>query len=57
MKSYWNELKEELKQKYAEITDDDLRFIEGKEDQITAKLQKVLGKNKDEIIHMLKKMS
>jgi uncharacterized protein YjbJ (UPF0337 family) len=56
-KSNWNALKGELKEKYAELTDDDLMYVEGKEDQLIAKLQKVLGKGKNEITHMLKKMS
>jgi uncharacterized protein YjbJ (UPF0337 family) len=28
----WNEIKGKLKQKYAKLTDDDLTFAEGKED-------------------------
>ena len=53
----WNVLKGTLKEKYSQLTDDDLMYIEGKEDQLIGKLQKILGKNRDEIIHMLKKLS
>jgi len=45
----WNEIKGKLKQKYADLTDDDLKFAEGKEDELYGRLQKKLGKTKDEI--------
>ena len=38
-----------MKQKYAQLTDDDLTFVEGKEDELYGRLQKRLGKSKDEI--------
>lgn len=49
MKGNWNELKGKLKQKYAQLTDDDLTFVEGKEDELFGRLQKRLGKNKEEL--------
>lgn len=49
IKGNWNELKGKLKQKYSELTDDDLAFTEGKEDELIGRLQKKLGKTKDEI--------
>lgn len=49
IKGNWNELKGKLKQKYSELTDDDLTFTEGKEDELIGRLQKKLGKTKDEI--------
>ncbi|MES2380656.1 MAG: CsbD family protein [Bacteroidota bacterium] len=45
----WNETKGKLKQKFAELTDDDLLLIEGKEDELLGRLQKRLGKTKDDI--------
>ncbi|MEQ9415558.1 MAG: CsbD family protein, partial [Cyclobacteriaceae bacterium] len=44
-----NEVKGKLKQKYGELTDDDLSFAEGKEDELIGRIQKKLGKTKDEI--------
>lgn len=38
-----------MKQKYAQLTDDDLTFVEGKEDELYGRLQQRLGKSKDEI--------
>ena len=50
IKGNWNELKGKLKQKYAEITDDDLMYEEGKEDEMWGKLEQKLGKAKKEIL-------
>ena len=49
MKGNWNEMKGKLKQKYAQLTDDDLTFAEGKEDELLGRLQKRLGRTKDEL--------
>ncbi|MBO6584599.1 MAG: CsbD family protein [Gracilimonas sp.] len=49
IKGTWNEVKGKLKQKYSELTDDDLAFTEGKEDELLGRLQGKLGKTKDEI--------
>lgn len=49
IKGSWNELKGKLKQKYAHLTDDDLMYAEGKEDELYGRLQTRLGKSKEEI--------
>ncbi|MBP6311784.1 MAG: CsbD family protein [Flavobacteriales bacterium] len=49
LKGKWNETKGKLKQKYAELTDDDLAFIEGNEDELYGRLQSKIGKTKDEV--------
>jgi hypothetical protein len=38
-KGGWNEMKGKLKQKYAQLTDDDLTFAEGKDDELLGRLQ------------------
>lgn len=45
----WNELKGKLKQKYADLTDDDLMYEEGKEDEMWGRLQQKIGKTEKEI--------
>jgi uncharacterized protein YjbJ (UPF0337 family) len=45
----WNEIKGKLKQKYGDLTDDDLTFAKGKEDELYGRLQKKLGKSKEEL--------
>jgi len=52
-KGSWNEVKGKLKQKYAELTDNDLTYAEGKDDELIGKLQKKLGKNAEEVRKVL----
>lgn len=56
MKGNWNKIKGKLKEKYGELTDDDLRYMEGKEDQMLGKLQKKTGKTKKELSSEIDKM-
>jgi uncharacterized protein YjbJ (UPF0337 family) len=56
IKGSWNELKGKLKQQYGNLTDDDLVFSEGKEDELLGRLQKKLGKSKDEVRQMIEKL-
>jgi uncharacterized protein YjbJ (UPF0337 family) len=49
IKGNWNELAGKLKQKYAKLTDDDLLFEEGKEEEFLGRMQNALGKTKEEI--------
>lgn len=53
LKGSWNELKGKVKQKYAELTDDDLLYEEGKDDELVGRLQKKTGKARDEIVDWL----
>ncbi len=56
MRGSWNEVKGRLKQKYADLTDDDLMFAEGKEEELYGRLQKRLGKSKEEIRKEIEKI-
>lgn len=56
VKGNWNELIVKLKQKFADLTDDDLLFVEGKEEELLGRLQKKLGKTKEEVRDMLEKL-
>ena len=49
IKGNWNEIKGKLKQKYGQLTDDDLTFAEGKEDELLGRLQQRLGKSKEDV--------
>lgn len=49
LKGQWNEIKGKLKQKYGQLTDDDLTFAEGKDDEMLGRLQKKLGRAKEDI--------
>jgi uncharacterized protein YjbJ (UPF0337 family) len=56
LKGAWNETKGKLKQKYGQLTDDDLTFAEGKEDELYGRLQQRLGKTKEEIRNEIEKL-
>ena len=49
LKGNWKEIKGKLKQKFAILTDDDLMLVEGKHDELLGRLQKKMGKTKEEV--------
>jgi uncharacterized protein YjbJ (UPF0337 family) len=53
LKGDWNQLKGSLKQKFGELTDDDLLYTEGEEDELLGRLQKKTGKAVDELRQMI----
>ncbi len=48
-KGGWNEVKGKLKQKYGQLTDNDLAFAEGKDDELLGRLQQRLGRSKEDL--------
>ena len=52
----WNEQKGKLKQKFANLTDDDLMFAEGKKDEMIGKLQIKLGRTKEELQNIFRNL-
>lgn len=54
LKGKWNELKGKAKQEFANLTDDDLMYEDGKEDELIGRLQQKLGKTKEEVADWLK---
>jgi uncharacterized protein YjbJ (UPF0337 family) len=56
IKGNWNQLKGKIKQKYADVTDDDLTYVEGKEDELVGRLQEKTGKTREEIIKDIKSL-
>jgi uncharacterized protein YjbJ (UPF0337 family) len=56
LRGNWNELKGKLKQKYAQLTDDDLVYEEGREDELLGRLQQKLGKTDREIRETLRNL-
>lgn len=55
IKGNWNEAAGKLKQQYANLTDDDLLYVKGKEEELIGRLQKKLGKSKEEIEKIISK--
>jgi len=55
LKGKWNVIKGTLKQQFATLTDNDLLYDDGSEDEIIGRLQVKLGKTKQEILDILEK--
>jgi uncharacterized protein YjbJ (UPF0337 family) len=49
LKGTWNTVKGKLKQAYGNLTDDDLKYEEGKEDEFLGRLQQKTGRTKDDL--------
>jgi len=56
LKGSWNQLKGKVKQAHGDLTDDDLRYEEGKDDELLGRLQKKLGKSREDLIRWLKSL-
>ncbi|MDI1233729.1 MAG: CsbD family protein [bacterium] len=56
LKGNWNETKGKLKQKFAELTDNDVLLVEGKQDEMLGRLQAKLGKTKEEIHKLISEL-
>ncbi|MFE3867230.1 CsbD family protein [Flavobacterium sp. LS2P90] len=52
-KGNWDEQKNKLKQKFAALTDNDMLFKDGTKEEMIAKLQKKLGKTREELIKII----
>lgn len=55
VKGNWNESAGKLKQQYANLTDDDLLLVKGKEEELLGRLQKKLGKTRQEVQKIISK--
>jgi len=55
-KGTWNEIKGKIKQSYADLTDDDLKYEEGKDEELLGKLQQKVGKGRDELVTWIKSL-
>jgi uncharacterized protein YjbJ (UPF0337 family) len=52
----WNILKGKIQQQYGDLTNDDLTFEKGKEDELIGRIQKASGKTKDQVIDWINKL-
>ena len=50
IKGNWNEIKGKVKKAYADLTDDDLKYEQGQDDQLLGKLQQKTGKKREELV-------
>ena len=56
IKGNWNEIKGKIKQKFAQLTDDDLLFEEGKDDELLGRLQSKTGETKEQLRDYISKL-
>jgi uncharacterized protein YjbJ (UPF0337 family) len=56
IKGKWNQIKGKVKQAYGDLTDDDLTYEEGKDDELLGRLQKKTGKSRDEVVKWLRSL-
>lgn len=52
----WKEQAKQLKAKFAQLTDADLKFEAGKENELLKRLEQRLNKNREEVINIIKKV-
>jgi len=55
LKGNWNVVKGKLKQAYGDLTDDDLTYVDGKEDELVGRIQKRIGTTAADVRHLLQK--
>ncbi|MBX2840218.1 MAG: CsbD family protein [Flammeovirgaceae bacterium] len=54
IKGNWNVIKGKLKQEYGNLTDDDLTYIEGQEEELLGRIQKKVGTEKEALKRKIK---
>lgn len=57
IKGDWNITKGKLKQKWAKLTDDDLQFAAGKQDELLGRIQKRTGETREAVEAAIKDAS
>lgn len=57
LKGNWNVVKGKLKQAYGDLTDDDLSYTDGKEDELVGRIQKRIGTTAADVRKLLNKYS
>lgn len=54
-KGKWKQVKGRFKQEYADLTDDDLMYAEGKSDELLGRLQEKTGETKEKLKEQIDK--
>lgn len=57
LKGNWNVIKGKLKQGYGRLTDDDLTYVEGQEEELVGRIQKKIGFTTAEVRHLLDQLN
>lgn len=54
IKGDWNIAKGKLKQKWAKLTDDDLQYVDGKQEELLGRIQKSTGESREAVEKAIK---
>lgn len=54
IKGDWNILKGKLKMKWAQLTDDDLQYLEGQQDELIGRIQQRTGQTREAVVDAIK---
>ncbi|CAN5842015.1 CsbD family protein [soil metagenome] len=57
IKGDWNMTKGKLKQKWAKLTDDDLEYVEGQQEELLGRIQKVTGESREAVERAINEFS
>ena len=57
IKGDWNITKGKLKQKWAKLTDDDLQYVEGRQDELLGRIQKRTGETREAVEKTVKEFN
>ena len=57
IKGNWNVIKGKLKQKWARLTDDDLQYVEGREEELFGRIQKRTGETREAVERAIRECS
>lgn len=55
-KKNWKDLRTKLQQQFADLTDNDLLLVQGKEDVLIGRIQNKSGRKREEIIEIINKI-
>jgi uncharacterized protein YjbJ (UPF0337 family) len=56
VKGNWNKWRGKIKQAFANLTDDDIKYEEGKDEEWLGRMQEKTGKTRDELVKWLKSL-
>lgn len=56
LRGRWHELKGKAKQAHGDLTDDDVRWEEGRDEEFFGRMQTKLGKTKDEVVDWIRSL-
>ena len=57
LKGTWEAVKGTLKQKYAKLTDDDLKYVKGKEEELVGRIQAKLGLTRQAVALIIEELA